>query len=334
MPVNIRDQFARGSIRELFIDVVESGAAGDFPYLTANVLNKVLQREYNMVPDQWRPICRVATLPDFKEKQIDRLSEAEDLLEVREGEEYKDSKITEEKESYKVAKYGRLFSVTWELIVNDDLDGIIRQPQKFGRAAARLLNKLVFQGILEANPVMGDGKTLFHADHKNLFTGTETAFSSTALETALTNFRKQTELSGQQIAVKARYIAYHFAKDFAVKKVLNSGVYVTTSMDATVVNVLRGIVEPLDIDWFTQEDPWYLIANPRDIDTIEMGFLRMIGQRPELFLKASDAVFAGGGGAVSPMTGDFKFDRITYKVRHVAAAKAIDWRGMQKQAGA
>jgi hypothetical protein len=55
-----------------------------------------------------------------------------------------------------------------------------------------------------------------------------------------------------------------------------------------------------------------------------MDFLRMIGENPQLFMKANEWMFVGGGQA-----GIEQFDH-EYLVRHVAAAKAVEYRAMYK----
>src|SRR5690606_16173465 len=66
---------------------------------------------------------------------------------------------------------GRLFAITREAIINDDLTGFTRIPRAMGRAALRTIGDLVY-AVLTSNPTMGeDGKALFHSDHGNLLTG-------------------------------------------------------------------------------------------------------------------------------------------------------------------
>lgn len=315
------------SIRRMYEVLVEAASTSDFPYLLANTLNKVLQRAYKVVPDQWRQIVNIATLADFKPKEILRLSEADDLEEVQgEPGEYKDSALEEAKETYSLSIYGRVFSVLWKAIINDDLDAIRKMPDKFGRAAARLLNQLVF-GTLETNPTMGDSKALFHTDHANLGTG---VLNETNLTGAITAMRNQTDDRGNKIYVEPKYVAVPTTTlEWTLRRLLESVQQSGTANNDT--NVLRSLnLQPIFCNWLTDPNAWYVIADPATIDTIEVGFLRGVGESPQLFLK-NPGWTTISGMAVDP----FQMDDtpIQYKVRHIAKAKAADWRGLYKSTG-
>ncbi len=62
---------------------------------------------------------------------------------------------------------GKVIGITRQVIINDDLDAFTRVPSLFGTAAATLESDVVW-GIVTANPAMGNGVALFHANHKNL----------------------------------------------------------------------------------------------------------------------------------------------------------------------
>lgn len=61
--------------------------------------------------------------------------------EVPEGKDYPEKAMSDSKESYRVAKFGESFTVSWETIINDDLDAISRVPAMHGNAMRRLQNK-------------------------------------------------------------------------------------------------------------------------------------------------------------------------------------------------
>lgn len=313
-----------GSVRRVHEVLQEAASTSDLPLLLANALNKVLQKAYTQVPDMWRPIVNIATVPDFKEKQILRVSEADDLEEIQgERGEYKDSNLAESKESYKLGIFGRTFSVNFTTVINDDLDAIKKQPDRFGKAAARLLNKLVFQNILQSNPTMADGKALFHADHGNLGSA---ALAEASLTAAITAMRRQTDDKGVPIYVKPKYLVFAPENEWTARKLLQSAqVPGTANNDA---NILRDVgLVPIVCEYLTDPNDWYLIADPATVDTIEVGFLRGVGEAPQLFLKNPGwATLAGM--AVDPFMMDD--EPIVYKVRHITRAKAVDWRGLYK----
>jgi len=311
------------SIRRMYEVLVESASTSDFPFLLAQTLGKVLQRAYQQVPDQWRSIVNIATLPDFKDKTILRVSEADDLEEIwGEPGEYKDSTLAESRETYKLGIFGRTFSVTYKTIVNDDMDAIRKQPDRFGKAAARLLNQLVF-GILMSNPTMGDGKSLFHADHSNLGNA---ALAEASLTAAITAMRNQTDDKGNKIIVQPKFLVVPNELEWIARKLLQSAQVPGTANND--INALRDVgLVPVICPWLTDANDWYLIADPGTIDTIEVGFLRGVGESPQLFLK-SPGWTTISGMAVDPFGMDD--EPINYKIRHITRAKAVDWRGLWK----
>jgi len=74
-----------------------------------------------------------------------------------------------------------------------------------------------------------------------------------------------------------------------------------------------------------QATQWYLFADPKDIAALE--FAHLSGhERPEICMKSSDKVPVGGGGLITPLSGDFATDNVFYRVRLVFGGTLLDWR--------
>ena len=93
-----------------------------------------------------------------------RFSEVGNVEMVGERQEYPEQTMSDSKESYKVEKFGGVFTVSWETVVNDDLDAISRIPAMQGTACRRTQNKKVYE-VLTSNPTMGDSNALFSSSH-------------------------------------------------------------------------------------------------------------------------------------------------------------------------
>ena len=168
------------------------GAHGvsDFSYITAEVMNRTMRDQYAARPHNWQMISRRRTASDFREMTTVRAGGDFELQKVLEGGEYKQATITDEGEGLKVANYGRILTLTFEAIVNDDLGFFERIPQEFARSAAVLEARLVW-GILRDNAVLkSDNKALFHTAHGNL-AGTGAAISVTAVQAAQSALMRQ-----------------------------------------------------------------------------------------------------------------------------------------------
>nr|PZN43326.1 MAG: hypothetical protein DIU70_03990 [Bacillota bacterium] len=264
----------RGSLYRAYEVLKEAGTTSDFPILMGNAANRVLLDAYRSVPDDWRKIVRPGDMRDFREKELIRVSEAEDLEEVREYEEVKDSTLSESREKTKLAVYARKFKISWQTVVNDDLGFIRDQPARFGRAAARLINRLVFQGILQANPTMADGLPLFHASRGNL--GSE-PLSETALQNAITALRRMKDDSGAEIQVftKPPKLVVPPELEWTARKLVGSTLVPQTSIGGQIladINTLRGVAEVVVTPFLTDPNDWYLVADPTDLPCIERLF--------------------------------------------------------------
>jgi len=286
----------------------------DFPSLLANVANKTLRQSYEAAPQTFLPIVRKTFVPDFKTVSRVQLGEAPRLAEVIENAEFTRGTLSDGKEQFALKTYGKVVAIGRKAIVNDDLDAFSRLPMLMGRAAADNESSLVWS-IITANAAMGDGTTLFHASHGNL-AGSGAAISDTTLGTARAAMRKQKGLDAAEfLNIMPKILIVPAALETVAKK------YLATEIrpdKADNVNPFAGelslIVEPrLDANSATA---WYLAADPGQIDLIELAYLE------------------GESGPYFETRMGFDVDGMELKVRHDVAAKAIDWRGLYKNAGA
>lgn len=301
---------------------------GSFPNLLLDAANKTLLQAYEEAPYTWNLWARQApSVEDFKNINRMRFSESPDPEMVPEGQDYKEKSLSDAKETYKVDKYGALFTITWETIVNDDLDAISRVPAMHGTACRRKVNKQVY-AVLTANATMSDGVALFgsHTSGTNL-AGSSAAISVTSLNAGFLAMATQKGLSSDVIVgVTPRYLIVPWAIAATADELITSttpptvgGSAVGTSGTNNIYGPngkrrLEVIAEPqLDLSSATA---WYLSADPSQIDTVEVAFLQ---------------------GEESPvLENEWKMENDTYvyKVRQTFGVKAIDWRGLYKNAGA
>lgn len=288
-------------------------STSDFPLILANVANKTLRRAYEMAPQTWRPIVREVSAADFKEMQRVQLGDAPRLERVNEGGEFKRGTISEAKEAYSIATYGKVVAITRQTIINDDLGAFTRLPELFGRAAADLESDTVW-AIITANAAMADGVALFHASHANL--GTAAAIAVASLGEARKLMRLQTGLNGENLNVMPKFLVVPAALETIAEQYLTSTqvIYTKGSDVNPMAGKLQLLTEPrLDASSATA---WYLAADPAAIDTIEVAYLD--GQRG-VYLESREG---------------FDVDGVELKARLDFGAAAIDHRGLVKNAGA
>jgi hypothetical protein len=290
-------------------------STSDFPHILADVANKTLRQAYDAYPRTFLPFSRRRSAVDFKNINSVQLGEAPSLRKVNEKGEFTHGSIAESKETYKLATYGRIVSITRQVIINDDLSAFTRIPAGFGVAAATLESDTVW-GIITSNPNMGDGVALFHANHANLLTGAGTALALTGLGSAMAAMAKQKGLDGVTVLnVQPRYVAIPVALQLTAFQLIASNLAPAQSANVVpeYIRALTPIAEPrLDA---ASTAAWYLFASPDQIDTIEYAYLE------------------GQDGVYIETRQSFDVDGVEIKARLDFGAKAIDWRGMQKNAG-
>lgn len=287
-------------------------STSDFPQLLANVASKRLRDGYGTARQTWRPFCRQSNAPDFKERAVVQLSGMPELKKVREGQEYTYAALGESVEKYSLATYGRIIAITRQTLINDDLGAFDRLPTMFGRAAAELESDLVW-GTLTGNPVMGDGVTLFHADHGNLATA-GAAPSETTLETAEIAMGAQLDAAGKPLNLAPRFLAVSRKHKVSAQKLLTS----VTAGKTSDVNVYQNSMDLIVEDRLYNAggtSPWFLIGDPAQWDTIEYAYLE------------------GEEGLYTEERMGFEVDGVQIKGRLDFAAKAIDYKAFQKNPG-
>jgi len=292
---------------------------GDFPYILSNTLGKVLRQSYDLTPSTYELWCNITEAQDFKEMSRNQLSEGPDLDEVPEHGVYKYGTFGESKEVFSVVKYGKLFAITREAIINDDLGAFTRIPRAFAMSAKRKVNESVY-AILTANSAMADGVALFDAStHKNYVgAGSGGAPDEDTLNAGRSAMRLQTGLQGAVLNIAPAFLIVPAALETTADKLLNSAGDLTDYKSSGVVNPFYKKLEPvvealLDADSTTA---WYLAANPAQIDTVEVAFL---GGNRGPYLETKDG---------------WTVDGVEYKVRIEFGVKAIDHRGLYFNAGA
>lgn len=139
---------------------------GAFPGILSNVAHKSMAQAYQSAPTTYQFWTAQGSNSDFKDATRYRLSEADTLEKLNESGEFKAGGVTEGAAKTSIATYGRMFSLTRQAIINDDMGALQQLPAIYGAAARRMINKMVYK-MLQGNPKV-EGAVLFHADHKNL----------------------------------------------------------------------------------------------------------------------------------------------------------------------
>ena len=288
----------------------------DFPALLAETGKRLLRTAYAAAPSGLKPAARSTITEDFRPMNRLQLSEPPELRRVNEQAEYTHGSFAEAKASYSIATYGRMFSISRQALVNDDLGAFDAATRRFGQAAAEFEAKFLCDLLVSnsgAGPTMADNQPLFHSTHKNL-AGTGAVPSVTTLSAAMGALRTQTGLDGRTpINVPPRYLIVPAALEGEARALAE---VVITPAEVSKVNpwmrMLEVLVEPrLDA---VSKIRWYVAADPSVIEGLEYCHLNEAAPMLE-------------------MRDGWEVDGVEMKVRLDFGAAFLDWRGWYANPG-
>ena len=248
-------------------------ASSQFSGILDNTVNKTMQKSYAEAATTYQLWTGVGSNPDFKATSRYQISEGGALLKINENGEFIDDKMTDNGVSSSIVTFGRKFSMSRQAIINDDLDYLTKMPAAYARAAKRGINKAVY-AILNGNPVIYDGKQLFHADHANGILSGGAAPSVAEMDLLQQQMMKQKNLRGEEfLNIRPRFAIVPVELDIKTRQLISS---VNDPANATGVltpNPFNGRLEVISDAELTNPKKWFTAADPNNIDTIEVTYL-------------------------------------------------------------
>jgi phage major head subunit gpT-like protein len=196
---------------------------------------------------------------------------------------------------------------------------IVRIPTKIAHAAVVTVNEQISNLFTQSSgtgPVMSDTYHVFDASNHQSNTSNSTPsmdLSSSSLQTAMTALEKIQNSAGKRIGVRGRYLLIPPDLRWTAAVITQSQYAAGTANND--INPLAGAVVPIVVPQFTTAYQWYLLADPSQVESIEIGFLNG-REEPELLVQDNPTQ-----GAV------FTNDAISYKVRHIYGCGWLDYRG-------
>lgn len=279
----------------------------------------------------WQAIVS-STVPvnDFRTQRIDRIGGYDLLPGVNQGAPYQPLTSPDDEEvTYALTKRGGTEDITLEMIANDDVRSISRIPKKLGLSAAITLHRFVW-GFLTGSANIYDGTALFTTGHKN-YKNSATALTQSSVSAARAAMRKQLAYGDNNnilsivprtlvVPTSMEEIAFQLTTSaVAVPGTTNTGNAAANPSDTPNLHKgLNFIVLDHITDDGTASTSWYLVCDPRQCPTIEMGFYQG-KDKPELFTQADNSV-----GSM------FDADKLTYKIRHIYSGAVLDYRGFYR----
>jgi hypothetical protein len=285
----VRDAFGFGSL---------------FSSALSNALSKTVLDLYDGIQTSWQKV--------FNRAEVSRLNSERVTLEplasppqIADGGDYPGGQIEGDVYSWRLGKYGRIFTVSFEAILSDDIDLIQRLLNEHISACKRLEDDLAF-GLLLANPLMSDNSVYFCTGHSNLLT--TNGFSEGNLGKSLAQLRAQKSKSGVALRLNPTFLIIPGELEDTVRKAITNfyGAGDADKLEIVVESRLSGLSGG-------STTTWYLGCDPKQIDSFVVGFLE--GQTEPQAL---------------PLRKNLKVDGQQYLIRHVVGCKGVFERSMVK----
>lgn len=305
----------RGRDRMEIVGLAFTHTSSDFPGLLGDSARKAVLKGYEEVESNLDAISRPVPVPDFNPRNLAGLGVFSDLDKVPEGGEYKYGTFSEMAQRIQLATYGKLFSITRQAIINDDLSVFSDVPRKMGQAARRTIARALFK-LITSNPTMSDGNPLFHASHGNLLTAA--AISTTSVDVMRQGMALQKDADGTPIRVPLKTLLTPIALGGLARTVRESQTEVSGSKNLTTPNIVRNTFDVVDDPILDADSPtaWYGLSDPAMVDALVIAYL---DGKQEPYMEEQQG---------------FTVDGVAWKVRIDAAPAVADWRGIAKNPGA
>ena len=256
------------------------------PGILAPVANKLLLDGFLYVESAWRQIVRVGSLKDFKVHNRYRMTDDMKFQKVGSDGKLHHGALGEQKFTIQADTAGILFSLTRQMIMNDDMSAFTDIPRRIGIGGAEALAEAVWTLIL-SNP-----SSFFSAGNKNYLTGADTVLSHDALVAAYTAFLTQTKPNGRPLGIEPRILCVPAQLRVDADRLTTSRQLIasiaTTGSKSTLVpqdNQMAGKFNVASTAYLSNASftgysatGWYLFADPNILPAIEVGFVNGMEQ--------------------------------------------------------
>jgi hypothetical protein len=254
-------------------------STSDFPTLLSGTGNRFLIDVFQAAASEIKTVSRQRTANDFRDLTIAKLSQAPWLEKVAEGGEIKFGSFTEGKETYRLSTFAKIFALSRQAIINDDLGAFADPLRLMGRAAAET-EAQELAALLAANsgngPTMADGNPLYHTSHGNK-AASGGAISATTLAAGRTAMRSQKDLDGKTpVNAAVRFLLVSSDQEELADRYCTA----IAAVDPEKVNTFAGKIKPL-VDPRLPSTSWRLFADPAIQPVIEYAYLSS-AQGPQL----------------------------------------------------
>jgi hypothetical protein len=292
-------------------------STSDFPYVLADSANTSLRAGYGKIAENWTRFGARRSASTFKTQYEVMIGGTATFPKVPESGEYKESYISEGRESWKLYTYANKLAFTRQTIVNDELGAFTNVPSMLGMKAAMAQAKL-FWDVVIANATMVDTYALFATTGRNNLVTAGTVINVANLGIIVNKLMLQTDMGGEIIGLVPKYLLVPPALRQVAKEYMSSAFNPATPANVNPeAGTMEVVVEPrISAAAGGSDISWYIFADP--------------GVAPCLIY----AYLNGQEGVYSETKTETNIDGMSFTARFDFGVGAIDYRGACKNDGA
>ncbi|WP_241951864.1 ClpP-like prohead protease/major capsid protein fusion protein [Pasteurella multocida] len=285
-------------------------SSSDFGSILLDVAHKSVLEGWATSTDNFDRFTTKGSVSDFRKHNRICLTEFGTLPKVAEGEEYAYGTIGDKQVAVAIVTYGKMFSITRQAIINDDMQMLTRIPYLMGQSARATVAKLVYSLLTKKGLKWQDGKDLFSSVRGNLLTGGGTKLDLANIDKAIQLMNGHVDKNEMPFLIEPEFLLAPTSLATTARQIVGSSSVAGADANSGIINPLRNFAEVLKSQTLQKEDPtsWFLI-NPLGI---EVNYLDGVDQP---YLEQQDG---------------FTVDGVVSKVRIDAGVDVIDPRAIVK----
>lgn len=295
-------------------------------------VNAMLLASYEEADDTTAGWVSETDVQNYQSQERARIDVGGGLKKRPRGKTAEHADYTDSYETYKIADYAKLFEIDDQDFIDDNLGGLKTVPTDMGQAAARLRPDLVYAIILDNPTLTATSRDLFNTTDGNL-ASSGVALSMVTLKQAVQAmelFREnsvnlnlhpthllvspENKLLARELTQSVQIV--YGADDETVRGNMNA-MSAENIMPVSEARLSNGVVDPSTGDSQSGSATAFYLACA-NAHTIEVGYLAGTGRGPRVRSYVLDRGRYGMGWDVQMSIG----------------AKALDWKGLFKNAGA
>jgi hypothetical protein len=315
-------QFLNPSNRADAYELVKLGThtPSDFPKLLGNFLNKGLLPAYQAANPTYKQLAAERTFSDFRAHHFLRPGDFPVPKQVGPGGEFQSGTMGENDEQITAYKYGVIYPIALETLVNDDVGAFNQIASMAGQRAADYENYLFFSTCITTGsglgPALSDGVVVYDGttgtSHGNV--GASGALSVTLLDEARAFMGAQTSIDGLKLNIPPAIVLTPLGTAGLAERLLAPLSNLLATTTASDNNNWAGKLRPVT-DANLTGTRFYVLADPARHPQYVYGSL------------------AGQMGPMFETQQGFDVDAVRFKLRIVFGSGAVDYRAGYSAAG-